>query len=334
VQSWREAEIELAGGDPSLLEELTGELAAAGIRPAAQQAKIGRTLGAAIRLDDRRRTEPAVACDVVLDYLSRQLGTLQALEHGVLADHPDAVHSSRVATRRMRSALATFEPLFARKRVRALRAELAWHAVELGAPRDAEVLRDGLLGALDSIGVAADAGQRRTIRERLGRAHAEAHAELAATMATARYDALQESLADWLVDPKPTAAGGAPAQPMLRGLLDRARGRAAVGYGAALGDPQSLSAWHEVRKAAKAVRYCAEAVAPAFGERAHAHADAWEAVTDAFGELQDSVVAREAFADEAGDPVIDALLAFQIGRGGTELARGRAALEAALAAGL
>lgn len=334
VQSWREAEIELAGGDPSLLEELTGELAAAGIRPAAQQAKIGRTLGAAIRLDDRRRTEPAVACDVVLDYLSRQLGTLQALEHGVLADRPDAVHSSRVATRRMRSALATFEPLFARQRVRALRAELAWHAVELGAPRDAEVLRDGLLGALDSIGVAADAGQRRTIRERLGRAHAEAHAELAVTMSTARYDALQESLADWLVDPEPTAAGGAPAQPMLRGLLDRARGRAAVGYGAALGDPESLSAWHEVRKAAKAVRYCAEAVAPAFGERAHAHADAWEAVTDAFGELQDSVVAREAFAGEAGDPVIDALLAFQIGRGGTELARGRAALEAALAVGL
>ncbi|MCW5954012.1 MAG: hypothetical protein KIT69_17310, partial [Propionibacteriaceae bacterium] len=61
---------------------------------------------------------------------------------------------------------------------------------------------------------------------------------------------------------------------------------------------------------------------------------AWEAVTDALGELQDSVVAREAFADQAGDPVVDALLAFQVGRGKAELARGRAALEAALAASL
>lgn len=333
-QTWREAEIELASGDPALLEELTSTLASAGIHPAAAQAKIGRTLGAAIEADDQRRAGPAAAADVVLDYLSTQLGTLQVLESGVLADQPDAVHRSRVATRRIRSALATFEPLFDSATVRRLRSELAWHAVELGVPRDAEVLRDSLLGALDSIGVAADAPQRGAIIDRLNGVHATAHAELAETMATERYDRLHDALAGWLAAPGVTAAAAAPAVPLLHGLLDRARGRAAGRYGAALADPADLTGWHEVRKAAKAVRYCADAVVPAFGDRARGHAAAWEAVTDALGELQDSVVAREAFADQAGDPVVDALLAFQVGRGRAELTRGRAALEAALATSL
>ncbi|MCB0887339.1 MAG: CYTH and CHAD domain-containing protein [Propionibacteriaceae bacterium] len=298
------------------------------------QATIGRALGAAIEADDRRSAGPLLAADVVLDYLSVQLGTLQALEAGVLADQPDAVHRSWVATRRMRSALATFEPLFDRSAVRRLRAELAWHAVELGAPRDAEVLRDHLLSALDSIGVAESAPQRGEIAARLNGAHRAAHAELAETMATQRYDGLHELLAGWLADPGLTAAAGAPAVPLLHGLLDRARGRAAERYGRALADPWNMTGWHEARKAAKAVRYGAEAVVAAFGDRAGAHAAAWEAVTDALGEVQDSVVAREAFADRAGDPVVDALLAFQVGRGKAELARGRAALESALVASL
>ncbi len=330
-QTWREAEIELAGGTADLLDRLTGDLAAAGIHPAASQSKIGRTLGPAIEADDQRGAEPATAGDVVLDYFSTQLGTLQALEPGVLADQPDAVHRSRVATRRMRSALATFEPLFDRATVRRLRGELAWHAVELGVARDAEVLRDNLLAALDSIGVPADARQRQVIVDRLGGVHRVAHAELVETMASQRYDGLHEALAGWLLAPPLTAAAAAPAAPLLHGLLDRARGRAAERYGRALADVADPAGWHEARKAAKAVRYCAEAIVPAFGDRAKDHARAWETVTDALGELQDSAVARDAFADQVGDPVVDALLAFEVGRGTAELARGRAALEAALA---
>jgi CHAD domain-containing protein len=153
-------------------------------------------------------------------------------------------------------------------------------------------------------------------------------------MATQRYDGLHEVLAGWLADPGLTAAAGAPAVPLLHGLLDRARGRAAERYGRALADPCNMTGWHEARKAAKAVRYGAEAVVAAFGDRAGAHAAAWEAVTDALGEVQDSVVARDALTDRASDPVVDALLAFQVGRGQAELARGRAALESALATSL
>ena len=90
-----------------------------------------------------------------------------------------------------------------------------------------------------------------------------------------------------------------------------------------------------MRKAAKAARYCSEALEPVFGARAEEHAAAWEAVTDAFGELQDSVVARATITSLAGDsPVLDSLLAYEVGRGRAELARGRTALDAALAASL
>jgi CHAD domain-containing protein len=209
-----------------------------------------------------------------------------------------------------------------------VRDELAWHAGELGAARDAEVLRDGQLEALDTLGTPAEAAERELISQSLHEAHQVAHAELRQTMTTARYDRLQESLAQWLVDPPLAAAGPVPAAPVLHGLLDRSRARVASGYLAALRAPDDPAGWHEVRKAAKAVRYCSEALEPVYGDRAGQHTAAWESVTDAFGELQDSVVARTAIVGfDRESPALAALLAYQVGRG-------RAALDAALAASL
>ena len=333
--SWREAEVELVEAGRDLLDDVTATFAAAGIHPSAAQSKIQRTLASAIEADDAARAAGPDAPGVVLDYLSRQVGTLQALEAGVLADEPDAVHRSRVATRRLRTALRTFRPLFAKREVVRLRAELAWHAGELGAARDAEVLRDGLLQALDALGVAGDAAERDLITVSLHDAHGRAHDELVKTMATRRYDQLHTRLATWLAEPPLAQADPGPATAILHGLLDRSRGRAAALYSAALRHPEEVAGWHAVRKAAKAVRYCSEALEPVFGARASSHAAAWEVVTDAFGELQDSVVARATIASLSGDSAaLDALLAYQVGRGRAELARGRAALDAALAASL
>jgi len=335
-QSWREAEVELVeGAPPEVLEDVTRVFAAAGIQPAEGQSKIGRALGNALAADDRATSGDPTAAGVVLDYLSEQIGTLQDLESGVLADSPDAVHRSRVATRRLRSALRTFGPLFEADAVKALRSELAWHATELGAPRDAEVLRDGLLDALDDLEVPEDADERELISARLVEDHASAHAELVETMATSRYDDLHDSLARWLAGPPLRAAGEADADPVLHGLLDRARGRVTKLYAKALRHPSDLTGWHEVRKGAKAARYCSEALKPVFGSRASDHAAAWEAVTDAFGELQDSVVARTTItALDRDSGVLDALLAYEVGRGTAELARGKTALATALAASL
>jgi inorganic triphosphatase YgiF len=63
-----------------------------------------------------------------MDYLAAQLGVLQALEPAVREDAPDAVHKSRVATRRARSALKTFRDLFDGSVAEHLRGELSWLA--------------------------------------------------------------------------------------------------------------------------------------------------------------------------------------------------------------
>ena len=65
-------------------------------------------------------------------------------------DEPDAVHKMRVGTRRLRSTLKTFRPLYDRDTTDRLRAELRWLAESLGHVRDAEVLAARLGRALDA----------------------------------------------------------------------------------------------------------------------------------------------------------------------------------------
>lgn len=354
TQSWREAEVELVDGSPEFLDAVTEVFAAAGVRVSADASKIGRALGGALADDDRSRGGVPSAGAVVLDYVSEQIGVVQAREAGVRLDEPDAVHRSRVATRRLRSALRTFGPVFGKDSSASplvegkvpsasrLRRELKWYAAELGAARDAEVLRDGLIAALDALAVPSRAAERGLLTDTLTAEHASAHEGLVASMDTDRYDRLQRELVDFLVARPLSAAANEPAAVELHGLLDKARGRVATHYARALDVPDELRRWHEVRKAAKAVRYGAEALVPVLGERAVAHASLWEAVTDSLGEVQDTVVARETvsrLADEqaaAGHEVgaFAALLAYEAERCRAQLALGRQAVEAALAASL
>jgi CHAD domain-containing protein len=56
---------------------------------------------------------------------------------------------------------------------------------------------------------------------------------------------------------------------------------------------------HDARKAAKAARYAGESVSRVFGADATAFAQAMEAVQEALGEHQDSVLTRERLRDLA-----------------------------------
>ncbi len=153
------------------------------------------------------------ASDVVLGYLRIQGDVIAGRADDVRVDAPDAVHRSRVATRRSRSALRTFAPLFRRAPVRALRDELAWHADHLGAPRDAEVLKERLLAALATLPADPAYGP---IAERLAASldetHARAHASLVESMATDRYTALPVEIYNYAKEPdsdfQVVAAGG------------------------------------------------------------------------------------------------------------------------------
>ena len=340
AHSWREAEVELVDGPESLIDDVAGALASAGIQPAVLQSKIGRALQEAIAADDAAIVGvEGPAASVIANYLAVQLGTLQAKEADVLRDEPDAVHRSRVATRRWRSALRTFARLYEPGAVSALRTELAWHAGELGVPRDAEVLRDRLADALEQAGIPAGEPGRELMLDTLAATHAQAHAELVATMCTPRYDELHRGLARFLAAPPVRARATQPARNVLPAMLERARDRVVRAREAALLNPDDLHGWHECRKEAKAMRYGCEALAPAFGPAARSLAKSWTQVTEAFGEVQDSAVACELLAGIArqaegtmSTASFDALIAQETDRAAGSLARGREALDEALAA--
>lgn len=340
VTDWRELEVELLTGPASLLEDVDVLLTAAGIAHAGGGSKIAQALtGALVASSARTVTPETAAWEVVRDYLAAQVGVLQSREAAVRVDEPDAVHRSRVATRRLRSALRTFAGLFDRAVIRELRDELRWHAEELGAPRDAEVLKERLLESLAALPPElAPEAIRTRITQSLDEAHRRAHAELVTTMGQERYDRLHVSLERLVADPPLNDLAVPSAGTVLPAMLNATEHRVHRLAEHARAKPADLTRWHEVRKAAKAARYCSEALVKAFGAPAKELAEAWEKVTEAFGEVQDTVVAQQVIGEMAWEAVraglprapFDELQHDQEERRREALARGMTVLDDAL----
>lgn len=296
THTWRELEVELVAGDEALLDAVEEVLVTGGAQPATTVSKLARALGE--RVPVRPTSATRTAGDVVLAHLREHVDELVARDPMVRRDEPDSVHKMRVATRRLRSALKTFRPLLDRSRTDPLREELTHLAGVLGVARDAEVLRDRLDGIVAEQPEELVLGPvRRRIRDELGGRYRAGHADVVAELDGRRYLALLDELEHLLEDPpwSERASGRAGKElPLLVGRswarLHRAHSAAAQ---AASADDRALLL-HEVRKAAKQARYAGEAVAPALGKAAARFAARAEAVQEALGEHQDSVVSREA----------------------------------------
>lgn len=273
------------------------------------------------------------AIEPIARYLDKQRLVLVECEAEVRRDGPDSVHRSRVATRRTRSILRGYRRLFAGPRPARLRAELAWHADLLGAPRDAEVLLERLTQTIDRLEGFDPAAAERLVAE-LTAEHRVAHQRLVGSMDTDRYRALRRALDELLAAPPLRGRGRRDAGEVLPGLLARTMGRVDPLVARATDLPANLSHWHEVRKAAKAARYSSEALVPDFGAPAEELAAAWEQVTEALGEAQDSVVAEGVItrlavaaraAGEPGEPYLR-LESVELANRQAALGRGREAL--------
>ena len=84
--------------------------------------------------------------------LRRQLAVVRDKEPGTrLGEDPEELHDMRVATRRMRAALALFAGVLP-VRAQVFREELGWLARMLGAVRDLDVQLEGLADMADSHG--------------------------------------------------------------------------------------------------------------------------------------------------------------------------------------
>jgi CHAD domain-containing protein len=297
--TWREVEVELTGGDRALLDAVSARLEAAGLSRSAAASKLQRVLG---DLAPRQAGRPALsrcsrAGDVVLVYLRDQVEALVSWDLGVRGDVPDAVHQMRVATRRLRSALATHRPLLDRERTDPVRDELKWLGSMLGSARDTEVLQVRLrdLAAAQSPELILGPVLRRIDLE-MDERHRAARNCLVEALDGKRYFRLLDALDDLTADPPFAARAGQRGDRVLPRLVARAcrrldRTAKAADETTTPGDRDHLL--HEVRKAAKNARYAAESVAPVCGRPAARLAKRMEAVQDVLGENQDSVAARQ-----------------------------------------
>ena len=149
ISGWQEAEIELTGGDLSLLDAADRRLRGSGLHRAEHSAKLERAL--ADRLPspapDVWLGPKSASAAVVLSYLREQTGVMKAFDPLVRRDEPDSVHQMRVAARRLRGTLQSFGTILPPPVTLQLRDELRWLGGVLGESRDAEILA----GRLDAL---------------------------------------------------------------------------------------------------------------------------------------------------------------------------------------
>ena len=334
VSTWREIEVELVDGDDALLESASAALVSAGARPSDSTSKLQRTLGA--RLAALERPNLAAAADeakaarksgtttsikksgkagkkaaesaptagaVVVDYLTLQVQALIAEDPRVRISAEEGVHQMRVASRRLRTALATFRPLFADRAGEPLRDELKWLSALLGAARDAEVMRGTLKAHLDAQPAELVLGPvRRRVDVELRQAYRDAHKNIVVALDGDRYLALVVALETFVAKPPFSAQAGADATEELRARVRKACHRvqkAAADLDANLDPATQDQHLHDVRIAAKRARYAAEVVRPVIGRPAAAVAEKMAEVQETLGDHQDAVVERQWLRDLA-----------------------------------
>ncbi|MFD3405203.1 CHAD domain-containing protein [Kribbella sp. NPDC058693] len=331
-ESWREWEVELVGGDKLLLEDAGELLKSAGARPAGGPSKLARALGSRVpsSVDWTLPKKPRTS-DLFRAYAGAQVQAIRERDPEVRRDVPDSIHKFRVATRRLRSALATYRPVIDRSVGDEIRAELKWLAGELGVARDAEVQREHFAAEVAEQPVELVMGRvAGRIDDHLRRVYKDGRTGALAALESERYFRLLDTL-DELIAKPPVTGDDRKASKQIGDLLDhdRKRMRKAVKRSqAAETVAEQDHELHEVRKAAKRLRYAAESAVPVLGDEASALAARAEEVQEILGEHQDSVVSRDLLHQLALEVFADGGNPFTFGRlHATEEARGNTSRE-------
>jgi CHAD domain-containing protein len=299
TRCWAEVEVELAEhGTAEVLERIEAVLEQAGVHRSPSPSKLARVLEGRLPVVPARPVAGAAstAGEVVLAYLYEQADALRAADPHVRRDAREGVHAMRVACRRMRSTLQSFRWLLDRSGTDFLVGELRWLAGELGAARDLEVQEErigaGVAGLAPELALGPVAA--RTVRFFAAR-RAAAVKTAGAALDGERYLALLDAVDSLLADPPWTDAAEGSAESVLPGLIGRAVRRVGKAQRAAHAHPSGHERdehLHEMRKAAKRLRYAAEVAAPALGGPAKRLVKSVKSVQELLGEHQDSVVAR------------------------------------------
>jgi CHAD domain-containing protein len=251
----------------------------------------------------------ATAADVLGPLWRAQVTELRASDADLRLGRPDAVHRFRVAARRLRSSLAGFEPLIDATATRRIKEDLREAAAAVSGARDADVMRrrvDSLLA--DEPDTADLARTRDRLRGLLDATYQESWQLSGDYLDSPAYDDLTRALDRFSDIPSWSSSAHGPAEEVFAPLLahewDRfqRRGRQAlVGTGGDVDEERM----HDVRKAAKRMRYVAESLRPVFGRRAKQQAKAGRRVQGVLGDYQDAAITRSLLEQATRDALLD-----------------------------
>ncbi|MHB8530462.1 MAG: CYTH and CHAD domain-containing protein [Caulobacteraceae bacterium] len=238
---------------------------------------------------------------IALAALEQIAGNAQDLAE---ARRPEVIHQLRVGVRRLRSALASFEPILADDRFEAIEAELKWLSGELDPARDLDVLLAGAVRRAAREGRESKA--LAVLRHRLRSRRALAYARARQAAGGERLSALLFDVLAW-VEIGPWAAAEAkgarerdgPAARFAARILGDAR-RQVVKRGHGVSDVDRAKR-HKLRIRAKRLRYAVDVLGqlfPAHPKREKAFLDRTKDLVDRLGKLNDIATAERLMAGE------------------------------------
>jgi CHAD domain-containing protein len=264
---------------------------------------------------------------VLHDRLARLAEQVRDTEQMVRDEHPDGVHDLRVAMRRTRSLLTSFDRELGGGRCAPLRDELRWAAGELSPVRDLEVVHERIQAVLGEqrVELVLGAVQAR-VDDHQRRRRLEVTARVRLLLDSERWRQLRADL-DRLGE---VPASGTEDDARRRLRKDWRRMRQRARQAAQTVDPHAHeTALHDVRKAAKRARYAAETLVPLFGDQAARMESAAEAVQQALGDHRDTLLTRRVLRELGVLAHLDGDNGFTFGRlHALEEAAGTAALGA------
>jgi CHAD domain-containing protein len=249
--------------------------------------------------------------------LRRQLAVLRDKEPGTrLGEDPEELHVMRIATRRLRAALALFAGVLP-VRAQVFRQELGWLGRLLGVVRDLDVQLEGLATTSGAeghwiAGVAGEAGASPgagtegghdplgELVELLERERAAARAAMLSGLDSVRWERLSRGLAA-MVQQGPARRSVATRIPAAIGLPDLVVGRHAAVAKAATRAKRSgaVPDYHRLRIRCKRLRYALEFGAEVYDGRAARYVRQVTALQDHLGLMQDAEVASLRLAELA-----------------------------------
>ena len=280
----------------SILETAVRRLQADGAGDVVKVPKLARALGSFAN----RRPSPATASSrkkatarsVIKDSVTASVQRFVMNLPGLYLDEDiEAVHQVRVAARRLRSNLRTFQPLLDPGWRRHLRSELRAFATRLGPIRDADVLRERLRRDAALI-PELDGDSLKAILADLERERGQARDRMIEALRDERTDRLLDLLDDAARNPRTLSEADRPARKLLPKLAAKPWRRLRRATRAAGRNPPD-EVLHDIRLKAKQTRYAADAVEPAVGRPAAAFARAVSQVQETLGDHRDALNAAD-----------------------------------------